>query len=109
MKLEQKIEVPELKNVIIDELLKILEDEAFDRTLGGQDSLGKKVAGFGTKNGGILLVGQQDLKEGGKIVGINEDEFHKEFGNAIPPKHFGFSISRKSLGLNGGKNLSTFS
>lgn len=83
MKIEQKIEVPELKDIVINELLKRPENETFDRTLGGQDNLGKKVAGFGTKNGGILLVGQQDLKDGGKILGISEDEFHKEFGNAI--------------------------
>jgi ATP-dependent DNA helicase RecG len=83
MRLEQKIEIPELNDISLGDLLKRSEDETFDRTLGTQESIGKKIAGFGTKNGGILLVGQQDLKEGGKIVGINEEEFHKEFGNAI--------------------------
>ncbi|MBI2445676.1 hypothetical protein HYV43_04775 [Candidatus Micrarchaeota archaeon] len=55
----------------------------FDRTVGGQDSIGRKIAGFGTKNGGILLIGQQDFKHGGKVVGIAEEDFHTQFRNAI--------------------------
>jgi len=66
----------------IEELISKKEDEIFDRTEGGQESLGEKIAGFGTKNGGILLVGQKDLKKGGNIVGVN-DEFQKEFSQAI--------------------------
>ncbi len=75
--------VPELDEINVTDMLKRLEDESFDRTLGGQDSLGKKIAGFATKNGGILLVGQDDLNKGGKVIGIVEEEFQKEFGNAI--------------------------
>ena len=66
----------------IEELIKYKEDENFDRTEFGQDPIGKKIAGFGTKNGGILLVGQRDFRSGGDVFGINK-EFHKEFSEAI--------------------------
>lgn len=64
-------------------LLKRVEDETFDRTRGGQDNIGKTIAAFATMEGGLLLVGQDDLKNGGAIVGIVEEDFHKEFSNAI--------------------------
>jgi len=66
---------PELDKVNISDLLKRSEDEVFDRTLGGQDKIGRAIAGFGTKRGGILLVGQADFKEGGKLVGVDDDVF----------------------------------
>ena len=66
----------------IEELLRWKEDEFFDRTEGGQDNLGQMIAGFGTKNGGFLLVGQRDLKKGGEVLGIGED-FQKEFTQAL--------------------------
>ena len=75
--------IPELSGIKIEALLKQPEDEVFDRTRGGQDNIGRKIAGFGTKNGGILLVGQEDIDKGGEIVGINEDEFQENFNNAI--------------------------
>ena len=31
----------------------------------------------------MLLVGQEDFKHGGRVIGINEEEFQKEFVNAI--------------------------
>jgi len=83
MKPEQSVEIPELSDLVIEELLKRPEDEAFDRTLGGQENIGRKIAGFGTKNGGLLLVGQDDLAKSGEVQGIVEEEFQKEFGNAI--------------------------
>ena len=67
----------------IQDLLKAIESEVFDRTLGGQDNLGKKIAGLGTKKGGLLLVGQRDLKQGGEIVGIDETEFQSDFSHAM--------------------------
>ncbi|MBI4173346.1 MAG: hypothetical protein HY519_01370 [Candidatus Aenigmarchaeota archaeon] len=79
----KKIEIPELTIVAVEEAIKTPESETFDRTLGGQESIGKKIAGFGTKSGGILLVGQEDISKGGEIVGIVEEKFHMEFGNAI--------------------------
>jgi len=75
--------VPEFDEISIEELLKYPEDELFDRTSGGQENIGKAIAGFGTKNGGLLLVGQVDLKHGGQVVGINEEDFQKEFTSAI--------------------------
>ncbi len=66
-----------------EELLRAKEGETFDRTIGGQESIGKKIAGFGTKNGGLLLVGQRDLREGGEIEGIDEVQFQRDFSNAI--------------------------
>ena len=75
-------ELDSMYELPLEELLKHKEDETFDRTEGGQDTLGKKIAGFGTKNGGILLVGQKDFKNGGEILGINE-EFQQEFAQAI--------------------------
>lgn len=67
----------------LDKLLKVKESEKFDRTAGGQDNIGKKIAGFGTKNGGLLLVGQRDLRESGKVEGIDEVQFHSDFSHAI--------------------------
>ncbi len=64
-------------------LLKRVEDETFDRTRGGRDNLGITIAAFATVDGGMLLVGQDDLKNGGAIIGIFEEDFQKEFSNAI--------------------------
>src|SRR3989344_5504394 len=75
-------ELDKMYELSVEELLKHKEDEIFDRTEGGQDIIGKKIAGFGTKNGGILLVGQKDFKNDGIVLGINP-EFHKEFTQAI--------------------------
>jgi len=66
----------------IEILLKYKEDEILDRTRGGQDKIGEKIAGFGTKNGGLLIIGQEDLKKGGEVFGINDD-FQKDFAQAI--------------------------
>lgn len=66
----------------IEKLLSHKEDEFFDRTEGGQESLGIKIASLGTKNGGVLFVGQKDLKKGGEVIGIGED-FQREFTQAI--------------------------
>ena len=67
----------------VEELLKVKESEIFDRTTGGQENIGKKIAGFGTKNGGLLLVGQRDLSEGGEVEGIDEVQFQSDFSHAI--------------------------
>ncbi len=67
----------------IEDLLTEKESEVFDRTLGGQDNLGNKIAGLGTKNGGLILVGQRDLKHGGQIEGINEVQFQSDFSHAV--------------------------
>lgn len=79
--------IPDFDELDIDNLLKRQEDEFFDRTVEskdkGQDNIGKAIAGFGTKNGGILLVGQRDFREGGQLVGISEAEFQTNFRNAI--------------------------
>ncbi len=80
---EAKQGIPEFDEINLEELLKAQEGEYFDRTRGGQDNIGKAIAAFGTKNGGILLVGQEDLKQGGKIFGLVEVEFQQEFSNAI--------------------------
>ncbi len=71
-----------LYDLPIRELLQLKEDEFFDRTEGSQDSIGEKIASFGTKNGGVLIVGQRDLKRGGEIIGIGQD-FQREFTQAI--------------------------
>lgn len=75
-----------LTNLSIEALLTRPEDEGFDRTRldstkDGQDSLGLTIAGLGTKNGGLILVGQEDLKKGGMVCNIAEEEFHKVFGD----------------------------
>ena len=75
--------VQEFDEMDLDELLKRSEDELFDRTRGGQDNIGETIAAFGTKNGGLILVGQDDLKSGGKLLGISERDFQNEFTNAI--------------------------
>jgi ATP-dependent DNA helicase RecG len=75
-------EVPDINDIDIKSLLNRDEDETFDRTVGGQDSIGRKIAGFGTKHGGILLVGQEDLYKGGEVVGL-DDKFQLDFTNAI--------------------------
>lgn len=66
----------------IKELLSHKEEEIFDRTAGGQENIGIKIASFGTKNGGILLVGQDDLKYGGEVKGIDKN-FYREFSQAM--------------------------
>ena len=48
-------ELEKMYGISVEELLKHKENEIFDRTEEGQDIIGKKIAGFGTKNGGILL------------------------------------------------------
>ncbi len=80
MEFESSLE--KLYEAPIEELLSRKEDEIFDRTEGGQENLGIKIASFGTKNGGILFVGQKDLKNGGDVLGINKN-FQKEFTEAI--------------------------
>jgi len=75
-------DIPEFDELNLEELLSIPENERFDRTLGGQDSIGKAIAALGTKNGGLLLVGQDDLKKGGQLKGL-PDNFQEEFRNAI--------------------------
>jgi len=75
-------ELDRMYELPIEELVEHKEDETFDRTEGGQDAIGKKIAGFGTKNGGILLVGQTDFKNGGEVIGINKG-FNKELFQAI--------------------------
>lgn len=77
------ITIPRFDDIEVDKLLKEPESEAFERTGGGQDNIGKAIAGFGTKDGGLLLVGQKDRKEGGGIVGIQEEDFQREFTQAI--------------------------
>jgi len=67
----------------IKNILSVKECERFDRTRGGQDNIGKTIAGFGTKNGGLLLVGQDDLDKGGNIIGITESTFQTDFTHAI--------------------------
>ncbi len=78
-----KASVPDFNEINVADLLKRPEDEFFDRTRGGQDNIGKAIAGFGTKHGGLLLVGQEDFKHGGGLSGISDEEFQKEFTNAI--------------------------
>lgn len=75
-------EMQDIDDANIESLLNKHEDETFDRTVGWQDSIGRKIAGFGTKHGGILLIGQDDLSRGGKVVGLN-DKFQLDFTNAI--------------------------
>lgn len=80
MKEEQ---IPEgVYNLPIEKLLQHKEDESFDRTEGGQESIGIKIASFGTKNGGVLFVGQKDLGKSGEIIGIGQD-FERDFTQAI--------------------------
>lgn len=67
----------------VKDLTKLHESETFDRTEGGQDNIGKTIAGFGTKKGGLLLVGQVDSKHGSSITGVDEAQFHVDFSNAI--------------------------
>lgn len=77
--------------ISVEYLLTRTEDEEFDRTLKGQNNIGETIAAFGTSHGGILLVGQDDLKRGGEVKGINETEFMGEYANArqnvSPPLH----------------------
>ena len=75
--------VPEFDEINLNKLFKQAENEVFDRTRGRQDSIGKAIAAFGTKNGGLMLVGQEDFKHGGEILGISEEKFQEEFTNAI--------------------------
>ena len=76
-------EIDDINAKELEELFTRMEDEQFDRTLGTQDSLGKKIASFGTKNGGLLLVGQDDLKKGGTRLGILQSQFQEDYKNAI--------------------------
>ncbi|MEK6867802.1 MAG: hypothetical protein AABX98_03175, partial [Nanoarchaeota archaeon] len=78
-----KITLDTIYNLSIDKLAKYPEGELFDRTLSDQDNIGIRIAAFGTKNGGVILLGQKDLKVGGEIVGINEEEFQRAFSQAI--------------------------
>ena len=80
--MEQNTNLDILYDLPVEKLLIRDEDESFDRTEGGQDNIGSKIASFGTKNGGVLIVGQRDLKKGGEVVGITED-FQREFAQAI--------------------------
>ena len=80
--MEEKTILETLYGLSVEKLLVHKEDEFFDRTEGGQESLGIKIASFGTKNGGVLVVGQRDLRKGGEIIGVSE-EFQREFTQAI--------------------------
>lgn len=84
-------------------LLKRPEDETFDRTIGGHDSLGKEIAGLATRNGGVILVGQYDLKEGGAVKGVDENEFLGEYHNAISNVKPAPLTSTKIIGYGGRK------
>src|SRR3989338_3707646 len=81
--MEEKIALEGIYNLSADKLIKYSEGELFDRTSCDQENIGIRIASFGTKNGGVILVGQRDLKEGGEIVGIDEDEFQRAFSQAI--------------------------
>ncbi|MBS3099285.1 putative DNA binding domain-containing protein [Candidatus Pacearchaeota archaeon] len=80
--MEDKTICETIYDLPIGKLLLHKEDEFFDRTEGGQENIGITIASFGTKNGGVLVVGQKDLKRGGEVVGIEED-FNREFAQAI--------------------------
>src|SRR3989344_4957718 len=81
--MEEKIALEGIYNLSADKLIKYSEGELFDRTTCDQENIGIRIAGFGTKNGGVILIGQRDLKEGGEILGVNEDEFQRTFSQAI--------------------------
>ena len=78
-----KIALDALYNLSGEKLVKYAEGEIFDRTISSQDNIGVRIAAFGTKNGGIILVGQKDFREGGEIIGIDEEEFQRTFSQAI--------------------------
>jgi len=78
-----KVALDVLYNLSSDRLVKYPEGELFDRTISDQENMGIRIAAFGTKNGGVILVGQRDLKEGGEIIGVNEEEFQRTFSQAI--------------------------
>lgn len=80
--MEEKTTCETIYDLPIEKLLSRKEDEFFDRTEGGQDNMGVTIASLGTKNGGVLVVGQKDLSKGGEIIGI-ENDFNKEFAQAI--------------------------
>lgn len=79
----EKITIETIYNLNSDKLITYPEGELFDRTISDQENIGVRIASFGTKNGGIILVGQKDLKEGGEIIGIDEEEFQRTFSQAI--------------------------
>ena len=79
----EKMTLDIIYNLDSNKLAKFPEGELFDRTLPEQENIGIRIAAFGTKNGGVILVGQKDLKVGGEIVGIDEDEFQRAFSQAI--------------------------
>ncbi len=81
--MEEKTALEEIYDLSSDELVKYPEGELFDRTTCVQDNMGERIAGFGTKNGGVILVGQLDLKKGGEVVGVDEDSFQRMFSQAI--------------------------
>ena len=81
--MEEKTNLDLIYNLDSDKLIKYSEGELFDRTICEQESIGVWIAGFGTKNGGVILVGQKDLSKGGEIVGVDEDEFQRTFSQAI--------------------------
>ncbi len=80
--MEEKTICETIYDLPIGKLLLRKEDEFFDRTEGGQENMGITIASLGTKNGGVLVVGQKDLKKGGEVVGIEQD-FNREFAQAI--------------------------
>ena len=90
----------------ITNLTKQVENEFFDRTLGSQEAIGRKIAGLATKNGGLLLVGQDDFKKGGKIEGVSEEDFAGYLARAmflIKPKpiidHRLFTMKEGQIGI----------
>ena len=81
--MKEKIEIDTIYNLDSDSLIKYREGENFDRTTCEQENIGVRIASFGTKNGGIILVGQKDLKQGGEVIGVSEDDFQRTFSQAI--------------------------
>src|SRR3989344_4280969 len=81
--MEDKVALDTIYNLSSEKLIEYSERETFDRTTCDQENIGIRIASFGTKIGGVILVGQRDLKQGGEIIGVNEDEFQRTFSQAI--------------------------
>ena len=81
--MRERVTIEAIYNMDGDKLINYPEGELFDRTLSDQENIGVRIASLGTKNGGVILVGQKDLKGSGEIVGISEEEFQRTFSQAI--------------------------
>ncbi|MBS3066715.1 hypothetical protein J4205_02725 [Candidatus Pacearchaeota archaeon] len=81
--MEDKVALDTIYNLSSEKLIEYSESETFDRTTCDQENIGIRIASFGTKIGGVILVGQRDLKQGGEIIGVDEDEFQRTFSQAI--------------------------